>query len=364
MTEPWRRGGRPLWRDPRVLLGLGVTAATLWLAFRGVDFRVLTRDFARANLVMLVGLSVPLYALQYAIRALRWRHLTAVVCPVPFPALARGIAVGFLANNVFPLRVGELARAWFVSREVGAPLAALFGTVILDRVLDAVVIVGLGIALLGFGGREFGEGSRLAVGVPLLLSAAVPLALVMVLRWAPERAIPFAERIAAWFLPARWAAVLARLLRRIAQGLGSLQGGTHLFWIAWHSTLLWIVLGALPFLIGFAALGVEFPSLGDALRAGYVTLVAVAVAVAVPSAPGFFGPYHLACREALSRFGVPEESALALGTLVHAVFWLTTLGLGVLALRGRAARWRELAEPAASAPEAGSSGKASPPARR
>jgi uncharacterized membrane protein YbhN (UPF0104 family) len=59
------------------------------------------------------------------------------------------------------------------------------------------------------------------------------------------------------------------------------------------------------------------------------------MAVALPSAPGFFGPYHFACKVALERFGIPPETAVALGTLIHAVFWLslTTLGLAVLRVR-------------------------------
>jgi uncharacterized membrane protein YbhN (UPF0104 family) len=59
------------------------------------------------------------------------------------------------------------------------------------------------------------------------------------------------------------------------------------------------------------------------------------MAVALPSAPGFFGPYHFACKVALERFGIPPETAVALGTLIHAVFWfsLTSLGLAVLRIR-------------------------------
>ena len=65
-------------------------------------------------------------------------------------------------------------------------------------------------------------------------------------------------------------------------------------------------------------------------------------AVALPSAPGFFGVYHSACRLALERFGFPAETAVAAGTLLHAVFWLTTSGLGLLALRGAGARLGDL----------------------
>jgi uncharacterized membrane protein YbhN (UPF0104 family) len=67
----------------------------------------------------------------------------------------------------------------------------------------------------------------------------------------------------------------------------------------------------------------------------------VAAAVALPAAPGFFGPYHAACRYALAPLGVPKELALALGTLAHGIFWIATNLIGLAALRGRAQRLRD-----------------------
>jgi hypothetical protein len=145
----------------------------------------------------------------------------------------------------------------------------------------------------------------------------------------------------------RGAASVERLIRHMAEGLGSLQGGRHLWWIAAYTILIWTVLGIAPFLIAMRALGIDLGSLERDVSAAFVTLTAVGVAVALPSAPGFLGPYHLATREALRRFGVTEELALALGTLSHAVFWLSTTGIGLAVLRYRGTRLDELAGAAA-----------------
>ena len=98
-----------------------------------------------------------------------------------------------------------------------------------------------------------------------------------------------------------------------------------------------------------AALGIDLGAPERTLSAGFVTLTAVGIAVALPSAPGFLGPYHLAAREALRRFGVSEELALAVGTLSHAVFWVTTTAIGLAVLRFRGTRLDELATEAADA---------------
>jgi hypothetical protein len=54
-----------------------------------------------------------------------------------------------------------------------------------------------------------------------------------------------------------------------------------------------------------------------------------------PSTPGFIGPFHLAAKVALLRFGVAPETAVACGTVIHAVMWVTITGLGLLVLRLR-----------------------------
>jgi hypothetical protein len=216
------------------------------------------------------------------------------------------------------------------------------GTIVLERVIDGIVVVGMAIAIFGVRGSRTGD--ALAVGLPLLAGAVLPLGLVVLMRFAPERAAALARFTSRRLLPGQVGASLEDLVRRMSEGLGSIQGGRHLWWVALHSLLIWGVLGVIPFLAGFAALGIDLGSPGRALAASYVVLTAVGIAVALPSAPGFFGPYHLAAREALARFGVGEGQALALGTLSHAVFWITTSAVGLLVLRGGPRRLQDWAE--------------------
>lgn len=337
---------RSRWRDPRVWVGIAVTAVTLWLALRGIDPKALARDLAKANLLLVVGISAPAYLLMVWLRAVRWRYLTDAIAPVPNAPLFRATAVGFLANNVFPLRMGELVRAWMLAREQRLGVAPVVGTIVLERVIDGVVVIAMATAIFGVRGSRSGD--AFAVGLPLLAGAVLPLGAVVLMRFAPERAAGLARFASRRLLPGRTGASLEDLVRNMSEGLGSLQGGRHLWWVALHSVLIWGVLGVVPFLAGFAALGIDLRSPGRTLAASYVVLTAVGIAVAVPSAPGFFGPYHLAAREALSRFGVAQGQALALGTLSHAVFWLTTNAIGLWVLRGRSTRLEELAEAAES----------------
>ena len=343
-TVGGRRRKRRL-RDPRLWLGIAITGATLLLAARGVSFPMLWHELSRANLPMVVGLSVPIYALTLWVRALRWRHLTNPVCDASRGVLFRATSVGALANNVLPLRIGEVLRAFYLARETSAGTAALFGTVVLERGIDGIAVIAM--ALVIFGARGSPDAGALAVGTPLVAGAALPLAGVVWLRVAPGQVVGV-TRLVLGFLGQRRTASVERLILHMAEGLGSMQGGRHLWWILFHSVAIWTVLGIAPFLVAMQALGIDLGSLERQVSAAFVTLTAVGIAVALPSAPGFLGPYHLAAREALRRFGVTEELALALGTLSHAVFWISTTGIGLAVLRFRGTRLDELADAASA----------------
>jgi uncharacterized protein (TIRG00374 family) len=303
----------------------------MWLALRDVDLRAVVAEFRRANLPLLLGLSVPSYVLVVYLRALRWRHLTDPIQSIGPGPLFRAVAVGFMANNVFPLRMGEFVRSWYLGRETGASPAAVFGTVILERVVDTVMVILLALSVLLL--RGGGDDGTWRQGVVLLLPVALaPVAGLLWLRAAPDQVLGLASMLLRPF-PARFSESAGAQLESFAGGLGALSGGSHLFWIAFHTLLIWLVASTLPMFAGFLAMGIDLGSPWHTLVASWMTLAAVGIAVALPSAPGFFGLYHSACRLVLERFGIAPEMAVALGTLLHAVFWVTLTGLGLFVLR-------------------------------
>lgn len=304
----------------------------VWFSLRDVDFAAVVREFRRANWLILIGISVPSYLAAVWLRALRWRHLTDAIQPMPHGALFRAVAVGFMANNLFPLRMGEFVRSWYLARETGTHSAAVLGTVILERVVDTLCVIGLALGVIYFWGGETGAWQRGVLWLSPL--ALVPLAVLVAMRAAPAQALAFFE-VVLRPAPPRLGGFLLAQLRGFADGLGAMRGGSHLWWVGIHSLTIWLVISTLPILAAFWALDVDFGSPGRTLAAGWMTLAAIGIAVALPSAPGFFGLYHSACRLVLERFGMSSELALAIGTLCHAVFWVTLTGLGGIVLRSR-----------------------------
>jgi hypothetical protein len=323
-------------RDGRLWLGLAVTAVALWFAFRDVSWEALGRELARADWWLLVGASLPAYLWMVHLRAVRWSVLARGVAEVPTAPAFRATAVGFLVNNLLPLRIGELVRVWWLAREIRSSAAALLGTLILERVIDAVFLLGLASLVIG---HQVGRGL-------LLAAALVPLAGTLALRRWPGPALRLVRRAAGLVLAPPRADRVTGIAGSVARGLASLRGAGDLARVAGLTLVLWAVAGVIPFWAAIASLDIDLGGLAGSLHGAFLVLVYVAAAVALPAAPGFFGPYHAACRYALTPLGVPRELALALGTLAHAVFWVGTSAIGLAALRGATTRLRDAVEEA------------------
>jgi hypothetical protein len=333
------RGGA--WRDWRVWVGVVVSVACIGYVLRGVPLVEVRDAMARADLGLLLALSIPAYVFQVALRALRWRHLTNPVVELPRWTLYRAQSLGFMVNNLLPLRLGELVRAWYVARHSGASGAAIVGTVVLERVLDVVSLLAVvSGALLLVGAGESGSG-MLSQGARLLVPvAAAPLAALVALKLAPGGFLA----VARWMcrpLPPRLGEWVEDALSRFAEGLGALTGGSHLLWIVVHSALIWLLGATVPIYAAVEAFGLDLGNPVQTVVACWILLAATGVAVSLPSAPGYFGPYQLAFKEVLVRFGVDPATALALGMLVWVVFWITFVVQGFLVA---GAPWRALAD--------------------
>jgi len=248
--------------------------------------------------------------------------------------LWRATAIGVMINNVVPARVGELMRAYALTRETSrVSLPAAVASVAVDRVFDALVVLIL--TLIAMLLPDFPHGARVGntsaahwawVGLALMAALMLVLyALVFFPSW-PMRAFEVvARRIAPGLeAPGR------RALEAFTNGLSVLRHGPRFLAVLWWATLLWVV-NALGFWLAFRAVGLN-ASFGTALFLQGV----VALGVAVPSAPGFFGVFEAAAIVGFSVYGVPRDVAVtwAIGYHIVSFIPITLIGLWYFARLG------------------------------
>lgn len=298
----------------KVLLGLAVSAALLVYFFRDVDLAVVAGRL-RQTLWTFLALSVVLNFVSMWMRACRWYYLFP---PGARPThLFRALVIGYMGNNLLPLRAGELVRIYVASRR-GQRFGATFATVVVERILDGLA-VGLIVA-----------GLLLAVALPTELrwSIAVFLAvdLLGLLILAAIAATPSVCRVLVETLFHRIGWLERRLLgllETMIEGLRGLRTASHVIPITLYSAAVWLSF-ALSIWTALHAAHLDLP-----LVAAWTVVAFLGLGVSLPSSPGFVGVVQAATVLALALFAVPRTEALAFSLLMHAsqFFPVTVAGL-------------------------------------
>lgn len=311
----------------RGLVGLAVTVGLLYWAFHDVDWSDLWRHVRAAD-PFLVFVGVAVATAMFPLRAIRWRPILDTVVPgLPYGELWRATAIGMMANMLLPARIGELVRAYALSRQTPVPFSASFASLVVDRVFDAVVVLTLLVAALLDPRFPGGVSASYAVyGILLLIAVAAGLYAIV---FFPDRLIRLFELLARRVMP-RFEERGRVLLRSFAEGLSVLRHPRRFVVVLFWTVLHWLV-QALAFWILFKALGIDAP-----FSAAVVVMGLIVVGVAAPSTPGFFGPFEFAAVAGLKIYGVDESlaGAWALTTHILTLIPITVLGLYYLARTG------------------------------
>lgn len=303
------------------IVSLLISAAALAWAVRDVRLADLGAALSAARYGYLAPALAFILVGQMA-RARSWQTLLGH--GVPFDRAFGALNAGYLLNNALPFRLGELGRAYLVSRSARLTTAQALSSVLLERVIDLSVVVGM---LSAFVPLVSGlVGGPAAVGLIFLLPAAALAGLFVVARkpaWLlglVRRGVGPLTRL--WGGAARLEALFAAFL----DGLGALQDPRRLATAAAFSALAWACAGfsAWMVLLAFDA--------SASLAMAFFMLVITGLSIAVPSAPGSLGVWQAAGVAALGVFGRAGALALSMTLAHHVVNYLSTSLMGAVAL--------------------------------
>lgn len=338
MTERGaRRRGRRL-LDWKAALGILVSLALLYYAFRDVDLHEVARRARQADPWLLLLAAIGATAV-FPVRAARWRVLLRPVHPGSrFRPRFAATCIGFMANNLLPARVGEFARAFALSRLEPVRVSASFGSLVVARVFDGIIVVAFLLLSLAWptfpdvSGRDFGG---LATVLGLLFAVLFGALLFMV--HAPVRSVRLFEATLGRVLPQSIRRPITDALHAFLEGVAAVRD-----WRLVLAALAWSVgvwgVGALGFWFGFKAFGLDVPFVGAVFLQSVIAL-----AVALPSAPGFFGLFEAGARVGLVEvWGVESGSAMAFALGFHLAGFIPVTVLGLYYVWRLGLSWQDV----------------------
>lgn len=273
--------------------------------------------------------------------------------PVAIPRLYSIVVIGYMANNLLPMRLGELVRSYYVGEREGISKTSALVTIFIERLLDALTLL-LFIAVIAvfvpLSGLAEAFGDRLGVYWPLLVLAlslpfVVAFVTLLVMAFTPQRA-----KFVAGFLMRPFPKSLKQRLDRVLDlflgGLASLRSPKEIISLFLLSIPVWLFEAGLFFLIGFSfGLDAVYDSLWEMAVAVILVTSIANIGASIPASPGGIGLFELVARETmviLPLAAVDRSVAGGYVAVVHVALLLPMIVMGQVFLWSQQASLRKL----------------------
>lgn len=317
-------------------LGILISAVLLYFALRGLHIGQVWKELQHARYWWLLP-GIAVYFIGVWVRSWRWHYLLRPLKKISTRSMFPIVTIGYMGNNVYPARAGEVLRSVILKQRENVPVSASLATILVERIFDAVVMlmfVFLNLSELAklTGASGFvGSIQQLAIWGSILFLGA--LVLFMLAAMFPK----VTERVIHWLvdhlLPARIREKVRDVSLRFLSGLASLRSPFEVLMIFFTSAIIWLletgkywfVMHAFNFEVSFFAL---------MLMNGIVNLTTT-----IPSAPGYIGTFDAPGIALLTAYGVSGEMAAGYTLVLHAALWLPITALGAYYYFKQPLRW-------------------------
>jgi uncharacterized protein (TIRG00374 family) len=313
-------------------IGVGVSLGMVVYIATRFDLASAVRAIELASPLWLVAATLT-YCVQFPLRGLRWSILMRAVKPVSFGAATEVFTIGFMANNVLPARLGDVARAFILARREGIPASATFSNVVLERVFDGLTVVGFLATVLWLDPPHADWIGPVAVSAALLFVGAVAVAVLVAFF---EDAVLKILGSTLRFVPSELKAKLLALVQKLARGFHCLRRPRETLMVIALSLLIWSA-EVVVYVLVQNALGISISPLGLTLVMAMLTL-----GLTVPSAPGFVGVYEALIIGSVGIYGVHDPLAPAFAITMHLIHYVPGTVLGLIGAWKSGLRLKEL----------------------
>lgn len=302
-----------------LFLGLVISAAAVYLSLRKIDFHALGAALRSADYLYVLPAMIAQVACFF-LKGTGWRYLLLPakksISPLSTTAV---LIIGLMVNNLFPAKMGELARAYLIGEKEKLPKSLCLSTIMVEHLLDiSVLLIFLLILLPLVSLPPWLQTTGILLG---FTSLGIIGGLFLVMR-REEIFKKFLGKLAN-YLPARIQGRAQSVIQHVLQGLRVVTGR----YIVYSFALLvgmWSMVSLVAYLV-MAAFGLFLPA-----QAAVMVTVFTAFGKIIPSSPGAIGTFHYLVILVLMSFQVSKEAALGYAIVLHALFFLMEVSLGIV----------------------------------
>lgn len=299
-------------------LGVVISLGLLAFVFYGTDLNAIGNAFRTANYIYLLP-AVALYFIGVGMRAARWHFLLRSLKALSMWRLFQVTVIGYMVNDLLPLRLGELARAYILGETEGLGKTSVLVTIVLERVFDGVtMLLFIGVAAFFLPLNQALQ-TLLLVGTILFAAVAIALVIVAGLR---ERIDALVQR-GLRRLPEKWGARGLHLIDSFFHGLAALRNPTDALAALGFSILAWLLEAGMYAMLALG-FGIALPFPVFVLATAVANLVTI-----VPSTPGYVGVFDVPVKAILALFNVDASVAASYTLLLHATLIVPVVLLGL-----------------------------------
>jgi uncharacterized protein (TIRG00374 family) len=310
--------------NKKVILGILISIISIvlvYLSVREINLQDVSRALKKIQFSYVIFFILLVILMQW-LRSYRWGVILQPMEKIDQFSLFSVTCVGFLAIASIPARIGELARPYLIAKRSTIKMSSALGTILVERVLDGFSVLTIAVVVLFYTDLP----SWMIISSVLFFSLTVVIfCCILGLIWRREKALKIINKILGKF-PGKFAHKIDELIHHFIDGFQVITNIKFLLYLFFLSALVWL-LDVLAIYILFLAFGFTLP-----VMASFVVMIILIVGIAIPTAPGYIGNWHLACVLGLSFFGLAEAEALSFAVVYHFLSIALVVVLGVIFL--------------------------------
>jgi len=325
-------------------VGILISAVFLWWSLHTLKPADLWQAVKSANYWwILPGIAV--YFVAVWVRAWRWHYLLKPIKSIKTRVMFPITCIGYMGNNIYPARAGEVLRAVVLKRKEGVPISASLATIIVERIFDGVVML----AFVFFNLVQLAQMANVVVpvgkwnvtvqDVAVWGSVAFFGALVIFILAAmfPKMTARFGQWFIDRLLPVRIREKTSGIMHKFLDGLESLRSPANVLMVFVTSVIIWL-LETVKYWFVLHAFGLQ----GEV---SFFTLMlmngVVNLATTIPAAPGYLGTFDAPGIAILMADGIKQGVASGYTFVLHFALWFPITAVGAYYMAREGIKWSD-----------------------